>query len=163
MCNHVGYVTRRRISIVLDQYFVYVLLCTLLCIYEVKTRPTLYFHSFLQILTKSLCVSTSISYIDCLQYFNAGWYSAKSSPWKVWDRLEQDLFHCTTQRSIDSEYKARNISTMIAGKKGETGATNPTFQITQKITDMPMQSILKHIAYYIDTIWNSSTAFSSAV
>ena len=140
----------------------------LLCIYEVKTRPTLYFHSFLQFLTKSLCVSTSISYIDCVQYFNAGWYSAtsllKSSPWKVWDRLEQDLFQCTTWRSIDSEYKARNISILIAGKKGETGATNATFQIiTQEVTDMPMQSILKHIAYCIDTILNSSTAFSSAV
>ena len=140
----------------------------LLCIYEVKTRPTLYFHSFLQFITKSLCVSTSICYIHCLQCFNAGWNSAtsllKSSPWKVWDRLEQDLFQCTTWRSIDSEYKARNISIMIAGRRGETVATNATFQImTQKVTDMPMQSILKHIAYCTDTTWNSSTAFSSAV
>jgi hypothetical protein len=140
----------------------------LLCIYEVKTRPTLYFHSFLQFLTKSLCVSTSICCIDCLQYFNAGRYSAssllKSSPWKVWDRLEQDLFQCTTWRRVDSEYNARNISNMITGRRGETGATNATFQvITHKVTDMPMQSILKHIVYCIDTIRSRSTAFSSAV
>jgi len=53
---------------------------------------------------------------------------------------------------------------MIAGKRGQTGGTNVTFQIiTQKVTDMPMQSILKHIAYCIDTIWNRSAAFSSAL
>jgi hypothetical protein len=53
---------------------------------------------------------------------------------------------------------------MIAGKRGETGATNATFQIiTQKVTDMPMQSIFKHIAYCIVMIGTNSTAFSSAV
>jgi len=49
---------------------------------------------------------------------------------------------------------------MTAGNRGETGATNATFHIiTQKVTFF-MQSILKHIDYCIDTIWNSSTAFS---